>query len=88
MPEDSYQLDIVTPEKPLFSGLVRHLRAPGVLGSFGVLIRHAPMVAAIGPGEVICTDAQTGEKLSFSIGGGVVQVTPGHVSVVAETGTH
>jgi len=88
MPAESFQLDIVTPEHPLFSGRARHLRAPGVLGSFGVLPRHAPMVAAIGAGEVIYTEAETGETHSLSVGGGVVQVTPDRVSVVAETDTH
>jgi len=46
------------------------------------------MVAAIGAGEVIYTEAETGETHSLSVGGGVVQVTPDRVSVVAETDTH
>lgn len=88
MPAEPFHLDIVTPEAPLFSGRASYLRAPGVLGPFGVLPRHAPMVAAFGPGEIRYTEAGTGETHSLAVDGGVVQVTPDQVSILAETRAH
>ena len=48
----SFQLDIVTPEKTVYSGEIEHFQAPGVDGSFGVLARHQPLLAALGIGRV------------------------------------
>ena len=48
----TYQLEIVTPEKTLYSGTVEHVRAPGIDGGFGVLSGPPPMVSALGIGQL------------------------------------
>ena len=84
MARPSFQLDIVSPEQQLYSGRVVSLTAPGVRGGFGVRARHAPMVAAIGAGQLTYTEAESGQTSSLAVGGGVVQVIPGSVTVLAE----
>jgi len=52
MSSHSFNLDLVTPEKSVFSGEVVSVTAPSDYGSFQVLKNHAPMLVALGEGEV------------------------------------
>lgn len=45
-------LDILTPEKKLYSGEVKYVEMPGIDGYFGVLDNHAAMVSALGAGKI------------------------------------
>ncbi len=78
-----YPLRVVTPERVLFSGPVSSLRAPGSEGSFGVLARHAPMVAALKTGTL--SFVEEGGRRSLAVSGGFVEVSGGGVAVLAET---
>ena len=84
MTEKTYLLEIVTPRKVVFNADVESFSAPGVMGGFQVLYNHAPMLAAIGVGEVKLRDAEGQEKL-FATGGGFVDVLKNHVVVLAES---
>ena len=53
----TFQLDLVTPDKVLFSGPVDQVDVPGVDGDFGVLAGHAPLVAMMSPACWSCTKA-------------------------------
>lgn len=77
------QIDLVTPEKQLFSRTVDTLRAPGAEGSFGVLPGHAPFIAVMEPGELVLESG--GETSHFFVGGGFVEVMPDKVIVLAES---
>src|SRR2546421_3451823 len=48
----TFQLELVTPERVLLSEQVKHVRAPGIEGSFGVLANHAPLMTALAVGLV------------------------------------
>ena len=67
------QLEILTPEKTLFSGEVDSVTLPGTVGIFTVLPNHAPMISSLRPhGEVSYIQGDKREVLV--IGGGFVQV--------------
>ena len=80
----SYKLAIMTPEGRCFDGDVESLVAPGLVGSFGVLAGHAPMVAGLQAGIVKVTVAG-GDALWFVISGGIAEVKAGGVTVLADT---
>ncbi len=77
------QLDILTPEKKLFSGSVYGIMLPGVNGLFEILDKHAPMVSALGGGKVkILKDKKETEQ--FTIQSGFVEVLNNKVTVLVE----
>lgn len=77
------QLDIITPEKNLYSGEVEMVNLPGSDGSFGVLKDHAPIVSTLKAGEVKVVEASKDEK-TFDINGGVVEINSNKIIVLAE----
>ena len=77
------QLDIITPEKILFSAAATMVVVPGTLGDFGVLEGHAPFISTIRPG-VITIDTENGEKRLVSIIGGLTEVVPERCTILAE----
>ena len=76
-------LDIITPEKNVYSGEVEMVNLPGSDGSFGILNDHAPVVSTLKAGEVKVIEASKEEKL-FEIKGGVVEVNNNKIIVLAE----
>ncbi len=80
----NFQLDIVTPAKTVYSGEVQSFTAPGVVGSFQVLVSHAPLLSSIGVGEVKLNDAKGG-KFRFATSGGFVEVKGNKVILLAES---
>ena len=68
-----YQLTILAPDHTVFEGRVASLVAPGSEGYFGVLARHAPMVAGLGPGEFAVVD-DGGQRRFFAVSGGYLEV--------------
>ena len=67
----SLKLQIVTPQRVLFSGDVDEFTAPGVLGPFTILFNHAPIVSALVPG--MFEYKLNGREESFVIGGGFLE---------------
>ena len=80
----SFHLDIVTPERTIFSGSVESLQAPGSQGSFGVLARHAPMIAAMKVGALGFVEEGSPEPRTLACSGGFVEVGGDRVTVLAE----
>jgi F-type H+-transporting ATPase subunit epsilon len=80
----AYRLDIVTPERTLFSGEVLHLRVPGTEGSFGVLKGHVPMLSAMHMGQLRFRQEGRGQ-FQVATSGGFVEVQGEQVTVLAET---
>jgi F-type H+-transporting ATPase subunit epsilon len=76
-------LEIVTPDKKLFSGEVKSVKLPGTDGSFGVLNNHAPIIASLKKGTVKVTE-QNQAVQNFEIKGGVVEVLNNKMIVLAE----
>lgn len=79
MATDVFQLDIISPEKKIFSGKVNSLVAPGIGGLFGVFANHAPMITALKAGEI--EYKQGSEEHRLSVEGGVVEVKHNVVTI-------
>lgn len=77
-------LEILTPEKKLFTGEALLVQLPGVDGLFEILDKHAPLIAALGKGNVK-VNSKDGVK-NFSINGGFVECLNNKVIVCAEGG--
>ena len=77
-------VDIVSAEKEIFSGLAEMVFAPAELGEVGITPRHAPLISRLNPGEVRVkvSDKETHE---FFISGGLLEVQPHLVTVLADT---
>ncbi len=79
-------LEILTPEKKLFSGSVYGVQLPGISGLFEVLDKHAPLVSALKAGTLkVLTDKTN--TISFKIKGGFAEVINNNVSVLVEGAT-
>ena len=76
------QLDIVTPERELFSSKVDIVLAPGPQGQLGILPNHAPLITVLGEGVLVTRRGE--EEYSFAIHGGYMQVLPDQVIVLAD----
>jgi F-type H+-transporting ATPase subunit epsilon len=76
-------LEILTPEKKLYSGEVYGVQLPGVSGLFEILDKHAPLVSALGAGNVkVLKDKSVTEN--YTIKSGFVEVANNKVTVLAE----
>ena len=76
-------IEIITPDKKLFSGEVSSVQFPGSDGSFGVMNNHAPLIATLKKGNIKVTD-QANHEQSFLVNGGVVEVLNNNITVLAE----
>lgn len=76
-------LEIVTPDKELYSGEASLVQLPGIDGLFEILNSHAPLISALKQGKVKVVDAQN-ETQFFEVRGGVVEVLNNKVLVLAE----
>ena len=79
-----FQLEIVTPEKTFYSGVVEHLQAPGSEGSFGVLSGHVPLLSSLQIGHLSFAE-EGGTSRQVAASGGFVEVQQDRVTVLAET---
>ena len=77
-------VDIVSAESEIFSGTVTMVFAPAEMGEVGIAPRHAPMLTKLKPGEVR-VQTQGGEEQSFFVSGGLLEVQPHVVTVLADT---
>ena len=77
-------VDIVSAEEESFSGSAEMIFASGVMGELGILPRHAPLLTKLRPGEVRIR-TQDGEELFYYISGGMLEVQPHVVTVLADT---
>ena len=78
------QLEIISPDKKIYTGEVSSVHVPGTLGAFQVLKNHAPIISTLGSGKVKVKEQEGKEPLLFDISGGVVEVLKNKVIVLAE----
>ncbi|MGA2562444.1 MAG: F0F1 ATP synthase subunit epsilon [Steroidobacteraceae bacterium] len=81
---DTIEVDIVSAEGQIFSGPASMVFLPGTEGELGVAPRHAPLLSLLKAGEVRVRTPD-GEEQSFFVGGGVLEIQPKRVSVLADT---
>lgn len=73
---------LVSPERELFAGEVDQVVVPGADGQFGALVRHAPTMSVVQSGIIKIIDGNQTTKMY--VGGGIVDVTPFGVTILAE----
>ena len=76
-------LEIISPDKKLFSGEAELVQLPGSKGSFEILKNHAPIISTLDKG-VIKIIAPDGNKTTFEIDGGVIEAKNNKIIVLAE----
>lgn len=77
-------VDIVSAEGEIHSGQAEMVYAPAVMGEVGIAPRHTPLVTRLKPGE-IRVDTGGGEMKHFFVSGGILEVQPHVVTVLADT---
>jgi F-type H+-transporting ATPase subunit epsilon len=77
-------VDIVSAEQEIFSGLAEMVFAPAELGEVGITPRHAPFISSLKPGEVR-VKINDKESHPFYVSGGILEVQPHLVTVLADT---
>ena len=76
-------LEIITPEKKLFSGEVNSVKFPGINGEFEILNNHAPIISTLSNGEIrVITHDKDTKK--FNINGGVIEMQNNKIIVLAD----
>lgn len=80
---DKLDLEIVTPERQVFSETVGSVVLPGTEGYLGVLPGHAPLLTMLAPGEVRCESE--GRTRLMAVSGGYAEVLRDRVTILAET---
>ncbi len=80
---DEILLEIVTPEKMVFSGLVEEVIIPGSEGQFGVLKGHTPLLSFVDIGEL--TLIKDGKRSYYAINTGYAEVASNKVTLLVET---
>lgn len=78
------KIEIITPDKKIYSGEVRSVRVPGRKGSFQVLKDHAPIISTLDAGVVIIVDEQ-GNEVKVDITGGVIEVKKNRIILLADS---
>ena len=83
----SMNLEILTPERKLYSGEVYGVQMPGISGKFEVLEKHAPLVSALKAGRIKVLKDKQNHFSFFDIQGGFVEVLANKVTVLVEGAT-
>ena len=76
--------DIVSAEEEIFHGVVTMVVATGQMGELGIAPRHAPLITRLKPGQVRVI-LESGEEQFFYVSGGILEVQPQVVTVLADT---
>ena len=78
-------VDVVSAEESIFSGEAKFVALPGENGELGILPRHTPLITRIRPGAVRIERADNGEEEFVFVAGGILEVQPNRVTVLADT---
>ena len=81
------RLEVLTTERRAFDEQVEMVIAPGASGVLGILPNHAPLMSALKPGTLEVRIAGQGPRF-IAVGGGVIEVQPDHVVVLADSAEH
>jgi len=78
-------VDVVSAEESIFSGEAEFVVLPGEVGELGVYPRHTPLITRIRPGTVRIVPAGGGEEQLIFVAGGILEIQPQVVTVLADT---
>lgn len=85
MANATLHIDVVSAEESIFSGEAEFVVLPGEAGELGIYPRHTPLITRIKPGTVRITPAGGGEEQLIFVAGGILEVQPKVVTVLADT---
>ena len=85
MAATTLHVDVVSAEESIFSGEAEFVVLPGETGELGIYPRHTPLITRIRPGAVRITPAGGGEEQLIFVAGGILEVQPKVVTVLADT---
>ncbi|MGV8941020.1 MAG: F0F1 ATP synthase subunit epsilon [Lysobacter sp.] len=80
----TFRCDIVSAEEEIFRGDATMLVATGEMGELGIAPKHAPLITRLKPGKIVVT-LPNGEQLDFAVTGGILEVQPQVVTILADT---
>jgi F-type H+-transporting ATPase subunit epsilon len=81
---NTIRCDIVSAEEEIFHGNAQMVIATGEMGELGIAPRHAPLITRLKPGQVR-VQLENGEEQFFYVSGGILEVQPNVVTVLADT---
>jgi F-type H+-transporting ATPase subunit epsilon len=82
---NTIHVDVVSAEEAIFSGEAKFVVLPGEAGELGIYPRHTPLITRIKPGAVRIVPAGGGEENLIFVAGGILEVQPTIVTVLADT---
>jgi F-type H+-transporting ATPase subunit epsilon len=82
---NTIHVDVVSAEEQIFSGEAEFVVLPGEAGELGIFPRHTPLITRIKPGSVRIKSAGKAEEELIFVAGGILEVQPGLVTVLADT---
>ena len=82
---NTIHVDVVSAEESIYSGEAEFVVLPGEAGELGIYPRHTPLITRIKPGQVRITPAGGGEEELIFVAGGILEVQPAVVTVLADT---
>lgn len=82
---NTVHIDVVSAEASIFSGEAEFVVAPASAGEVGIYPHHAPMITTIKPGTLRIKLADGAEETLIFISGGLLEVQPGLITVLADT---
>jgi F-type H+-transporting ATPase subunit epsilon len=85
MSMSTIHVDVVSAEESIFSGEAEFVALPGEQGELGIYPRHTPLITRIKPGTVRIKIADQAEEVVVFVNGGVLEVQPNAVTVLADT---
>jgi F-type H+-transporting ATPase subunit epsilon len=85
MATKTLQVDIVSAEQQIYSGQAQRVIAPGEAGELGILPEHIPLLTRVKPGVLRILPAEGGEEEIIYVSGGMMEVQPDRVTVLADT---
>lgn len=77
-------LEIITPDKSIYSGLVKLVQLPGAKGTFEILNNHAPIISILQKGKIKVVE-ENGNEIFFDVDGGVAENKDNKIIVLAES---
>jgi F-type H+-transporting ATPase subunit epsilon len=82
---NTIHVDVVSAEESIFSGEAEFVVLPGEAGELGIYPRHTPLITRIKPGAVRILPAGGGDEELIFVAGGILEVQPGVITVLADT---
>ena len=85
MANPTIHVDVVSAEESIYSGEAEFVVLPGEVGELGIYPRHIPLITRIKPGAVRIKPAGGGEEQLIFVAGGILEVQPKVITVLADT---